>query len=772
MRSRPLDLLTADNVATLRANFRHFTKVAFLTLQVLVIGIFDCFGMPTAEPTRPAAVPEVHAGAFAIDITPETFPVIVNGEILGRETSKVTDRLHARAIVLESGTSRFAICVVDSLTIGRELLDEAKEIACKHTGIPTNRMLISATHTHSAPSVMGCLGTEVDWTYAWFLTRKIAEAIQRANERLEPARIGWGAVPAWGFTQCRRWIFDAEHPQMDPFGERTARANMHPGYNNSHVISPSGPVDPEVGILSIETRAGAPMALLASFSMHYLGAAPLSADYFGEFASGLGRALGVDSKQFVGIMAQGTSGDAHWMDYSQQRQEKPRDYAQKLIQIVAQASRNIPHHSHVPIQMAESKLTLQRRMPDPARLSWAETIASSLGSRPPRTTQQVYAREQLFVAAEPEREIKLQALRIGGLCITALPIEAFAITGLKLKAESPAEVTFHIGLANGSEGYAPPPEQHPLGGYTTWLARTASLEVAAEPKIVESVLKLLESVTGRPRRPSADPPSRYHDAVLRDTPQAFWRLNDLSGPVPREPFSIHKAVFEDGVVFGLPGAQSSGGAASEPPELASAFQQSGTNRSVHFAGGRMKVLLQNLGNDYAVEFWVWNGLQQTLRPVAGWLFSRGQLGGSEAGGEHLGIAGPGGSLQAGRILLSSSGMAGDALYGSTVLSARRWHHVVMTRAGDSIKVYVNGKMEISGTVRFHSAEKMQTAFFGGLYSGVAGLEGRMDEIAIYNFPLSETQVRAHFEASASRQTHSDPQTSADSKASGARSARD
>jgi hypothetical protein len=278
MRSRPLDLLTADNVATLRANFRHFTKAACLTLQVLVLGILDGFGMPTAEPARPAAVPEVHAGAFAIDITPENFPVIVNGEILGRETSKVTDRLHARAIVLESGTSRFAICVVDSLTIGRELLDEAKDIASKHTGIPTNRMLISATHTHSAPSVMGCLGTEVDWTYAWFLTRKIAEAIQRANERLEPARIGWGAAPAWGFTQCRRWIFDAEHPQMDPFGERTARANMHPGYNNSHVISPSGPVDPEVGILSIETRAGSPMALLASFSMHYLGATPLSAD--------------------------------------------------------------------------------------------------------------------------------------------------------------------------------------------------------------------------------------------------------------------------------------------------------------------------------------------------------------------------------------------------------------------------------------------------------------------------------------------------------------
>lgn len=746
MRLRLLDSFSNNNNAAFRATFRHFTQVAFLTLQVLIVGIFDCFGMPTAEPARSVSAPEVQAGAFTIDITPETFPVIVNGEILGRETSKVTDRLHVRAIVLESGTSRFAICVVDSLTIGRELLDEAKEIACKNTGIPTNRMLISATHTHSAPSVMGCLGTEVDWTYAWFLTRKIAEAIQCANERLQPARIGWCAVPAWGFTQCRRWIFDAEHPQIDPFGERTARANMHPGYDNPHAISPSGPVDPEVGILSIETRAGLPMAVLASFSMHYLGATPLSADYFGEFASGLGRALGVGSSHFVGIMAQGTSGDAHWMDYSQPRQEKPRDYAQKLIEIVADASRNITHYSHVPIQMTESKMTLQRRLPDTARLAWARTIASSLGSRPPSTTQQVYAREQLFVAAQPEREIKLQALRIGGLCITALPIEAFAITGLKIKAQSPAEVTFHIGLANGSEGYAPPPEQHRLGGYTTWLARTASLEVEAEPKIVESVLTLLESVTGQPRRPSKDPPSRYENAILRDTPQAFWRLNDLSGLAPRERFGIHKAVFEDGVVFGLPGAQRSGGAVSEPPELHSGFQQHGMNRAVHFAGGRMNVSLQGLGNDYTVEFWFWNGLQNPMRPVAGWLFSRAEQGDSRPGADHLGIAGAADRLHSGKILLSKSLGVNEALYGCTILPARRWHHVVMSREGGAVRVYVNGKLEIFDKNSAGPASPIQTAFFGGRFDGVNGLEGRIDEVAIYNYPLTEEQIAAHLKA--------------------------
>ena len=38
---------------------------------------------------------------------------------------------------------------------------------------------------------------------------------------------------------------------------------------------------------------------------------------------------------------------------------------------------------------------------------------------------------------QPERELKLQAIRIGDLGITAIPNEVFAITGLKLKAQSP-----------------------------------------------------------------------------------------------------------------------------------------------------------------------------------------------------------------------------------------------------------------------------------------------------------------------------------------------
>ena len=98
--------------------------------------------------------------------------------------------------------------------------------------------------------------------------------------------------------------------------------------------------------------------------------------------------------------------------------------------------------------MAEAKLTLRRRVADAARLAWARKIVADMGDRIPNRLQ-VYAREQLFLAAEPERELKLQAVRIGGLGIAAIPNEVYAITGLKLKAQSPLRPTFNIGLANG-----------------------------------------------------------------------------------------------------------------------------------------------------------------------------------------------------------------------------------------------------------------------------------------------------------------------------------
>ena len=78
--------------------------------------------------------------------------------------------------------------------IPREIDDAAKALAEKKTGIPASNILISATHTHTAPTVSGVFQSEPDKPYVKFLTEKIAEGIDKANARLAPAKVGWGSA--------------------------------------------------------------------------------------------------------------------------------------------------------------------------------------------------------------------------------------------------------------------------------------------------------------------------------------------------------------------------------------------------------------------------------------------------------------------------------------------------------------------------------------------------------------------------------------------------
>ena len=228
-----------------------------------------------------------------------------------------------KCVVLDDGSTRLAIVVVDSCMMPRELLDKAKDLAREKSGISSDHILISATHTHSAPAAMGALGCPADASYVSLLPGKIAESIERATRLLEPARIGWNVIDDHEHTFCRRWIRRPDKMLDDPFGQRTVRANMHPGYQNPDAIAPAGPVDPALTLLSVQSLNGRPIAVLANYSMHYYGAEPVSADYFGRFAAALAKRIGAQAVDppFVAIMSQGTSGDQMWMDYGQPKKD-------------------------------------------------------------------------------------------------------------------------------------------------------------------------------------------------------------------------------------------------------------------------------------------------------------------------------------------------------------------------------------------------------------------------------------------------------------------
>jgi len=97
---------------------------------------------------------------------------------------------------------------------------------------------------------------------------------------------------------------------------------------------PAGPTDPDITIISLQDAKRKPLALLANYSLHYVGgmaSGQISADYFGEFARLMPSRLRAD-ENFVAMMSNGTSGDINNIPFGVTR--PPREPFEQ-IRIVA-----------------------------------------------------------------------------------------------------------------------------------------------------------------------------------------------------------------------------------------------------------------------------------------------------------------------------------------------------------------------------------------------------------------------------------------------------
>ncbi|MBL8816285.1 MAG: hypothetical protein JNL58_09660 [Planctomyces sp.] len=708
-------------------------RFAGLMLAVQMISGLTAFNVVTP------VVAELRAGAVAVDVTPIQLPVLVNGGMTSRSLDSIGTRLYARALVLDDGMERVAIVVVDSCMMSKSLLDDAKHLAAGRTSIRPDRMLISATHTHTAPASMGCLGTDVDTTYAPYLRDKLAEAIAAAESRLEPARAGWATADAGDFTALRQWVIRPDRMIEDPFGNQTVRANMHAGANHENVTGEAGPEDPELSVFCLKAADGRPIAMLANFSMHYFsGVDGLNADYFGMFCKGLedrfGRQASDGKSSFVAIMSHGCSGDIWRRDYTKTEWPNPaiQDYTEGLLSIAEHAVRNAQYEDESTLAMLETRLPLKYRVPDKQLLEWSQRIVESLEGRLPQSTEEVYAREQVFLHEMQSTEVVIQAIRIGGMAIATTPCETYALTGLKLKHQSPLNHTMVIELANGGDGYIPPAEHHPLGGYNTWAARSAGLEVQAEGKIAEAALGLLEQVSGSSRKEYKPVPGPAVETLTSLKPVAWYRMHEFGPPHATDSAAnSHHGIYEPGVLFFLEGAQSS------------KFSPVGhKNRAPHFAGGRMRALLPSMQHEYSVSMWIWNGMPADGRPISGWMLSRGTDHGLQRQSIHLGVSGT--AHEPGRLLVQTgAGSAStDFAVGKTTVPRWEWTHVAFVHEKSEVRVYLNGGSEPEVRLPMkHDIVLPRQWFFGGRSDNDSNWEGRLDEIAVFDRILTLEEIQ-------------------------------
>lgn len=444
--------------------------------------------------------PRLRAGAAAVDITPKVFPLNMPGGFSANMAERAHDPLHARALVLDDGRTTLALVVVDNLGAGPEVLDEAKALAAAKTGMAADRMLVCSTHTHSGPPLN--TSSPPAAAYRKRFVEGVAASLIQAHAALKPAALGAAAHPLPDEVFNRRWYLKPGQMPPNPFG-RFDIVKMNPGTNPNTIDRPAGPTDPDITIISVQDAQRKPLALLANYALHYVGATPkgqISADYFGEFARILPARLRGDAS-FVAMMSNGASGDINNIPFTVTRPprapfEQIRIVAQKAADTAWFAHRKIEkHRGDVRLGMVQRLVTLKYRRPSAQDVAEAKAVLALTDkdalAKLPRLAQN-YAGRVLAAAERKENTltVQLQALRLGDLGVCGIPFETFVEIGLDLKKRSPFLQTMVIGLANGRHGYLPTPEQHKLGGYETWLG-TNHVQEDASVLLTENLLAML-----------------------------------------------------------------------------------------------------------------------------------------------------------------------------------------------------------------------------------------------------------------------------------------
>jgi hypothetical protein len=428
----------------------------------------------------------LQAGAAVTDITPPLGSSFA-GSFHDQKAEDVHDPLHAKALVLENDGTTLAVAILDVICCPREILDQAKAEIAARCGIPPAHVLIACTHTHSGPATTGLLGVDAVPGYAGFLIARIVDAVTLAQRRLQPARAGWGVGQEPSLVFNRR------------FRMKDGTVKMNPGVLNPAIVESVGPTDPDVAVLAVETPEGAPIALLASYALHYVGGGngtQISADYFGFFAEALQRAKGTS---FVAMLANGASGDINNIDVSRRRQRDtvPFEHARRVAQVVAAEALKVwaklSLSTECPLAGSLTPLRCAVRQPSSSELAEAEAKWAARGPNPREWSRDIiYAGEARHLAAGPsEIETWVQALRIGDLGIAALSGEIFCRLGLDLKAAAPCRPTMLIELANDYSGYIPTRIAFEEGGYETWPARSSKLVPDTGERMVATAVELL-----------------------------------------------------------------------------------------------------------------------------------------------------------------------------------------------------------------------------------------------------------------------------------------
>lgn len=369
-----------------------------------------------------------------------------------RVATGLHDNLKAVALVLDDGHQRSVLCAVDIVGVSAELVSAVRRRVACETAIPAERVLIAATHTHSAPELASKNVLNQCWLHE--LESQLVKVILLADSHCREAKIGASTGTVEGIGGNRR--------------------------------DPKGFVDRSIHVVRIDdNRTGKCLGLVVNHACHptTLGMENtlVTADYPGPLRDYV---LTHHPDHPVVLFLNGACGDVNPGGYSAEVSAlgkiiphrtfaRAKDIGETLGKETLRLAETIQttDKAHLWGERRELLLPLKRmRLPTELAVQVRDKRRRVEALKHGRASEEILdkARLELLYAEESESQsrrrlsyprgempVEIQGIAVNEILFLGLPGEVFGEIGAAIRKASPFHHTVIIGYANTDAGYIP-----------------------------------------------------------------------------------------------------------------------------------------------------------------------------------------------------------------------------------------------------------------------------------------------------------------------------
>lgn len=490
----------------------HTIRSRWLASLGAVLLVFVPAFAEEKDSETPDSAPGIRVGVAEADITPPNdFPMA--GYYHERLSLGTVDPLKAKAIVFRGDETSGVLVVCDLIGITTDLAREVRKRISEQTGIPSEHVVISATHSHTAPAYAKelylFLGDEKQSeSRASYIEKLIAGPVAAAVDAFENAQPvvleSGAAIQETPVSFNRRSV-------LRDGSVRTWLPRSHP-----EVVKAAGPIDPEIGLLAVRSAETNELrGVLSNFALHLdtLGGRSWSADYPSFIERSLRQG---NPDDLISIFAAGTCGDINHNNPENSKRLSTEAIGNalaesirgKLADLQPIANPRLAVHSKtLSLKLQDSTMEDVRRsveiinqVKSGAKVDFYDHVTAHKKIRLDHYLHQTpFANPTEYINSGLSRSlagigdsipVDVTVMTLGDdLAIVCLPGEVFVDLGLAIKQASPFRNTIIVELSNVVELiYVPHRAAYAGGSYEVTNSTTVP---GSGEKLVETAVSLL-----------------------------------------------------------------------------------------------------------------------------------------------------------------------------------------------------------------------------------------------------------------------------------------